>query len=208
MKHHDFFSSYPVIRAVTIAVLLFVLAMVASVAHAQTAWDTNTLAWDAPTACTSGQPIANCAVTSYRIERSATATGAFAALGTSTTTTYTHQSAAAGQNCYRVIAISATGESVPSNVACKTNTQPDGPPNAPTNLRTISTTVYNVKPNLQKWAFERGAKVPGAIVKAQSACDEDRCVTDSREGNFCVVSRLTQITPRPAEGSVLMALCG
>src|SRR6185503_10771583 len=49
-----------------------------------------------------------------------------------TTTSFTHTSAAAGQNCYRVIATSAKGDSFPSNVACKTNTQPSGPPNPPT----------------------------------------------------------------------------
>jgi hypothetical protein len=185
---------------------LYILAalLLSSVAQAQTAWDTNTIAWDAPTTCTSGQPIANCPVTSYRVERSATATGTFATLGTSATTTYTHLSAAAGQNCYRVIAIAATGESVPSNVACKTNTQPAGPPNPPTNVTIAATTVYEVRPNLQRFTFERGNILRGVSAKIGNGCAESRCV----DGGYCVISSRRSITPRPAEGTVLLARCG
>jgi hypothetical protein len=118
------------------------LLCIAGVAQAQT-WDTNTLTWQAPTTCTSGVPISNCPVTMYRVERSATATGAYASVGTSTSLTYTHLSAAAGQNCYRVIAVAATGESDPSNVACKTNTRPAGPPSPPTNLTVTVAVVWN-----------------------------------------------------------------
>lgn len=123
--------------------LLLALALFSSPAFAQQAWNTNVLTWEAPLTCTSGVPISNCPVTQYRVERSATTTGTYATVGTSTLLTYTHLSAAAGFNCYRVIAVAVTGESVPSNVACKTNTQPSGPPNPPTNLTVTVAVVWN-----------------------------------------------------------------
>ena len=92
------------VRAFCLAIGLLCLA---GIAQAQQAWNENRLTWGAPTTCTSGQPIANCPVTGYRIERASSQTGAFAALGTSQTTIYTHTGALAGQNCYRVVALSA-----------------------------------------------------------------------------------------------------
>lgn len=113
--------------------------LLACTAQAQQAWNENRLTWEAPTTCTSGQPISACPITNYRVERSSSQTGSYAALGTSTSLTYTHLSAAAGLNCYRVIAVAVTGESTPSPVACKTNVQPAGPPNPPTNLQFVTT---------------------------------------------------------------------
>ncbi len=116
---------------------LLALAVLPTMAAAQTAWNENVIQWDAPTACTSGQPVANCAVQNYQVERSSTTTGTFTFVGTTTALTYTHTVPTSGPttNCYRVIAVAATGQSAPSNVACKTNTPPAGPPNPPTNLR-------------------------------------------------------------------------
>lgn len=111
--------------------LLIVLLCGWGLAEAQT-WDTNKLDWVAPTQCTTGEPVSACPVTGYRVERSATATGTYTTLATlGNVLTYTHTGAAAGQNCYRVIALSASGNSDPSNVSCKTNTKPAGPPNPP-----------------------------------------------------------------------------
>lgn len=127
--------------------LIFALVLlgVSSQASAQTAaWNENRVAWDAPTTCTSGQPISACPVTGYIVQRSAVSTGPYADLATVTTITYTHLNAAAGVNCYRVIATSATGNSGPSNVACKTNTQPAGPPNPPSNLRHVAAVVSGI----------------------------------------------------------------
>jgi hypothetical protein len=121
--------------------LSLILLLAPLSAFAQQMWNENRLSWESPTTCQSGQPIGACPISNYRVERAASATGAFAALGTSQTTTYTHLSAAAGTNCYRVIAVAVTGESPPSNVACKTNTQPAGPPNPPTNLQFVTTLV-------------------------------------------------------------------
>jgi hypothetical protein len=113
-------------------------------AHAQTAWDTNSIAWFAPTTCTTGEPVTACPVTAYRIERAASSSGTFASVGTSQTLAFTHTGAAAGTNCYRVIAQSANGDSGPSNVACKTNTRPSGPPNPPTGVAFTTAVVWNV----------------------------------------------------------------
>jgi len=175
------------------------------VARAQTPqpWDTNNLSWVAPTTCTSGQPVANCAVTGYRIERSATTTGAFAALGASTTTSFTHTSAAAGQNCYRVIATSAKGDSFPSNVACKTNTQPSGPPNPPTNLTVVEPIAYDIRPNEHTFAFDRGRAV--GVIKVGSACDETR----TTGGGFYALERPSKAKiTRPPRSTALVAKCG
>lgn len=185
--------------AVTVALLLVV-----GVAKAQSSqpWDENRLTWAAPTTCTSGQPVANCAVTSYRVERSATTTGTFASVGTSTTTSFTHTSAVAGQNCYRVVAQSAKGDSVPSNVACKTNTQPSGPPNPPTNLVIVEPIAYNVRPDYGRFVFVRGSKA--GMARLGAACDESRVTADG----YTVISRpRSSVVPRPQEGSVLVAKC-
>lgn len=120
-------------RIVGILAAALILSCISGMAQAQ-AWNTNVVSFSAPTTCSSGQSIANCPVTGYRVERSATLTGVYAAVGTTPSSPYTHLSAAAGQNCYRVIALSAQGESVPSTVttaACKTNIEPSGPPNPP-----------------------------------------------------------------------------
>ena len=187
------------VRAFCLALGLLCLA---GIAQAQQAWNENRLTWSAPTTCTSGQPIANCPVTGYRIERASSQTGAFAALGTSQTTSYTHTGALAGQNCYRVVALSAAGNSVPSNVACKTNVEPSGPPNPPTNLTVVETTAYNVRPNLQRFAFERGSRA--GTIRLGAACDESRVTADG----YMVISRPSQVVPRPQSGVVLVARCG
>jgi hypothetical protein len=113
-----------------------------SAAEAQV-WNENNLAWDAPTTCTSGQPITACPITNYRVERSATTDGGYAALGTSISLNFRHIGAVEGRNCYRVVAVSPVGESVPSVVACKTNVAPSGPPNPPTNPRFVTLAVVN-----------------------------------------------------------------
>lgn len=188
------------IRRTAIVVGALVLFGIANPALAQ--WNTNVLNWDAPTTCQSGQPIANCPVTSYRVERAPSATGTFAVVGTSTSLTYTHLSAAAGVNCYRVFALSATGESFPSSVACKTNVEPAGPPNPPTNLRVAATTAYNVRPDYQHFTFVRSTYA--GRVQLGAACDESRTVGN---GYYAIERPRSQVTPRPAEGVVLVAKC-
>jgi hypothetical protein len=184
--------------------LLVVSLCISAAASAQQAWDTNVLSWTAPTTCTSGQPIANCPVTGYRIERAATPTGAFAAVGTSPSTTFTHLSAAAGQNCYRAIAMSAKGDSGPSTPPfCKTNTPPSGPPNPPTNLTVVDPIAFEVRPNEQTFAFDRGRAV--GTIKLGSACDEER----TTGGGFFALERPSRahLTRQP-RSVALVAKCG
>jgi hypothetical protein len=189
-------------RIVGILALALMALCMTGIAQAQQAWDENRISWMAPTTCTSGHPIANCPVTGYRVERAASQTGTFATVATSATTSYTHTSAAAGVNCYRVIALSASGNSAPSNVACKTNVQPSGPPTPPTNLTVVETTAFNVKPNLQRFAFERGTRA--GTIRLGAACDESRVTSDG----YTVISRPSQVIPRPQTGVVLVAKCG
>lgn len=192
------------VKRTALAVMALVLYGVAHPALAQTqAWDTNVISYTPPTACSTGEPITACPVTGYRLERAASSSGTYTALATlaSTATGYTHNSAVAGTNCYRVVALSAQGDSLPSNTACKVNTKPVGPPNPPV-LKTIDAVAYNVKPDFQRFAFVRGAKA--GQVKLGSSCDESRQTSDG----YMVISRLSQVTPRPATGTVLVARCG
>lgn len=166
-------------------------------------WDENRITWAAPTTCTSGQPVANCAVTGYRVEESATATGTYRVLATVTGTSYTHAGVSAGQHCYRAVALSAKGDSIPSNVACKTNTQPSGPPNPPTNLTIVEPIAYNVRPDYGRFAFVRGARA--GFAKIGASCDESRVTAD---GYMAISRPRAVVTPRPTEGTVLVARCG
>lgn len=160
---------------------LFALAIaalcIAGVATAQTPqpWDTNVLRWSAPTACSTGEALAQCPLTGYVVERSSSGTGTFAQLSivASSSTTYTHTSAAAGVNCYRVIATSARGNSTPSNVACIQNTAPPvGPPNPPTNLQFVVplTTGANVSPAYRILADGSRSSPLYALVPVGSEC--------------------------------------
>jgi len=197
-------STDRLVRLTAVVTLALVLFGVTHPALAQTqAWDTNIISYTPPTQCSTGEPITACAVIGYRLERSSSSSGTFTTLTAlpSTATGYTHNGVAAGVNCYRVIALSAQGDSLPSNIACKTNVKPAGPPNAPV-LKTIDTMAFNVKPDFQKFAFVRGARA--GSVKLGSACDESRQTSDG----YMVISRLTQVTPRPQSGTVLVARCG
>ena len=128
------------------AIAVFLLC-VAGVAQSQTQpWDTNIATWVAPTTCSTGEPITACPVTGYRVERAPSTNGTYATIASAVTgLTYTHAGVTAGQHCYRIIAQSNAGDSVPSNVVCKTNVRPAGPPSPPTNLRVVETVVYNLR---------------------------------------------------------------
>lgn len=185
-----------------IAILsVFLLALCATgIANAQ-AWDTNVLTATPPTTCTTGEPVSACPVTGYRFERSATPTGTFTRVIEQTGAVYTHTGVTAGQNCYRVIATSANGDSLPSAVVCKTNTRPVGPPSAP-GLTVTAPTAFNVRADYQKFAFVKSTRWGSARLGA--ACDESRTTGDG----YYVVSRLNMVTPRPPAGTVIVAKCG
>ncbi len=168
-------------------------------------WNSNTVTADAPTTCTTGEPITACPISGYRIERASSQTGTFASVGTSTTTTFTHTNAAAGLNCYRWIALSTRGDSAPSAVnsaACRTNVAPipTGPPNPPTNTRVIETTVFNLT------MIERGIFVGSNVgtVPLNTICGKDAVMAGFR---IVARSNVTFTRPQPA-GTVLVARCG
>jgi hypothetical protein len=189
--------------AAVLAIALGLLC-ITGIVNAQTAWNTNTITWAPSVGCTSG-PATGCPVTGYRVERAASQTGTFAAVGTASSPPFIHTSAAAGLNCYRIIALSAVGNSAPSTVtaaSCRTNVEPSGPPNPPTDVRVIETTAFNVKPNYQRFAFERGTKA--GTIRLGAACDESRVTSDG----YTVISRPSQVIPRPQTGVVLVAKCG
>jgi hypothetical protein len=180
---------------------LWLLAIIPSLSFGQAAWDSNRLSWDAPTTCTNGQPITACPITGYKVERSATQTGTFTTLATVTGTTYTHTGAASGTNCYRVSAVSATGTSAPSNVACRTNTPPV--PNPPTNLTVTDVVAFEVKANESTFAFDRGRAVGTA--KLGAACDEDRTMG----GGYYALERPSRVKlTREPRSHALVAKCG
>lgn len=167
-------------------------------------WDMNLVSWDAPQKCADGTPIAQCVVTSYKIERSATSTGTFAEVGTvnANAVSFIHSGAAEGQNCYRIIAMVKAKPSDPSNVSCRTNTRPDKPSEPPRNLTVTGVTAYNIRVDYSKFAFVKGSKW-GTATKG-AACDESRCI----EGGYCVVSSRRSLNPRPPEGEYKVARCG
>lgn len=112
--------------------LLALLAVLPTLALAQTTpWNTNIVNLVPPTTCSTGEPITSCPILEYIYERAPSTNGTYVEIARSTSTTFTHANAAAGTNCYRAKVIATTGTSVPSNVACKTNTPPVGPPNPP-----------------------------------------------------------------------------
>lgn len=136
---------------------------IAGIAQAQTAppWDSNTIRWVAPTACSNGRPIAECPVSGYIVERSPTSSGPFANLASvaANVVTYTHTGAAAGVNCYRTIVTAAPplANALPSNIACRTNAPPVSP-NPATDLHFVvpviaganTAPVFRIRPDGSK----------------------------------------------------------
>lgn len=188
-------------RLVGILALALLALCATGIAQAQ-AWDANIITITPPTACTTGQPVTACPVTGYRIERSATQNGTYAAVTTlpPTQLVYVHAGVAEGQNCYHVIATSALGDSA-TETRCRTNTRPVGPPTAP-GFTVTSPTAYTVRPDYQRFAFVKSTRWGSA--KLGAACDESRTTGDG----FYVVSRLNMVTPRPPAGTVVVAKCG
>ncbi len=179
---------------------LAITALFASTAHAQ--WNSNTVVFDAPTTCSNGDPLTACPVLRYQIERGATLTGAFASVGTTTTTTFTHTNAAAGQNCYRAASVGTNGTSAFSNIGCRTNTAPPAPiPGPPTNLRVVETTVFNL------WQESREVTLGQVVgtVPLDTICGKQPLV-----GSYRTVARsnVRFTTGTPPRGAVLVAKCG
>lgn len=190
-------------RLIQRAAIIVFLCVIAMPTLAQTqAWDTNIVTWTGPTTCVSGQPIANCPVTGYRVERASTTTGTFSQVGTTgpSVVTFTHNVASAGQNCYRVIALSNSGNSDPSNVACKTNVQPSGPPSPPTNLRVVDQVVFDLRRDGSAWYLSR--HVGNVPVGTQAV----RRYTVANGAGYCQVLR-SDVQHVKASKGVLVAKC-
>lgn len=188
-------------RSALFTLIIVALCACASVAHAQTQpWNTNVVPFDAPTTCTTGEPVASCPVTGYRIERAASATGVYTALASigTTATSYMHTGAAAGVNCYRAFALSAQGDSPASNVMCKTNVKPVGPSSAPV-LRVIDSVAFNLHMDGRKLIL--GDVVGKAMLGAL-------CGSADVIKNYGTVARsnVKLAVPQP-DGAPLMARC-
>lgn len=190
-------STDRLIQRTAVAVFLLVLA---GVAKAQTQpWDTNIISWTAPTTNTDGSALTN--LSGYRVERASSSGGSFSSIGTASGVTYTHTGAAAGTNCYRVIALASNGqESVPSNVACKTNVRPTPVPNPPTNLRFTDTVAFDLRriDGQQYLSRHVGNVKPSAVPY--------RRYTVANGKSYCQVLRADVSHVKPSSG-VLVAKC-
>jgi hypothetical protein len=94
-----------------------------------------------------------------------------------------------------------TGGSPPSASASATVTV-NKVPSPPTNTTVVETTAYNWRFDPERWAALRGA--PAGSIRKGAACDESRMTDDG----YTVISRPSQVRPRPAPGVVLVARCG
>ncbi len=75
-------------------------------------------------------------------------------------------------------------------------------PMPPSNLTVVEVAAYNVTPDYVHFAFVRGPRFGTAKIGA--ACDEARLTLDG----YMAISRNSTVTPRPAQGVVLVARCG
>ncbi len=172
------------------------------------------LQWVPPTTNTDNSPLTNLA--SYKVY-----------FGTSSTTLSQTMSVPApasgapvlnvanGSWFFAVTAISSTGkESAKSNVATKTvpvlsaaataavTVTPDTTPSPPTNLTVVEPTAFEVRPNEQTFAFDRGRPVGTARLGA--ACDEER----TTGGGYYALERPSKVKlSRPPRSIALVARC-
>lgn len=172
------------------------------------------LSWTPPTQNTDNSALTNLA--SYRIN--------FGTTATTLTQTMTVPAPASGAIVLNVAngswfftstAISSTGKaSVASNTASKTvaalsaadtetvTVTPDTTPNPPSNLQVIEPTAFDVRPNEQTFAFDRGRAVGTA--KLGAACDEER----TTGGGFFALERPSKVKLTKAPRSTaLVAKC-
>lgn len=175
----------------------------APLAHAD-AWNEDTVNWGAPASCSNGEPLTSCPVTGYKVETAAskTATTWTTAATVGNVLTAKITGLTAGTHCYRVSALSANGAG-PVQVQgndCPVAIPPV--PGQPTNVVTVETTAYNVRADFQRFAFVRSTRF--GKVNLGASCDESRSVGNG----YYVIDRLSQVTPRPPAGTVLVAKCG
>lgn len=180
---------------------------------------TATVSWTPPTTNTDGSALTDLAGFKVLVGLSATSFTQQVTLTNPTATSTTVGSLTPGAAYFFTVrAVNANGtESDNSNVTQKVivgGTPPTASktasvviiinkvPAPPTNTTVIETTAYNVVPDLQHFAFVRGSRA--GKVNRGAACDESRQTADG----YTVISRNSQVTPRPASGTVLVARCG
>ena len=180
------------------AVVLVLAFVVYADARAQAIpWNTDVLAWTAPTQCSDGSPVVgNCDITAYKVETATSATGTWSTLTTTigSVLTYTADNLAAGTHCYRVSAISSGGASAPSAIACATATPPlPGPPT----LKTIDTLAYEV----QKATDALKLAVVGTVPL------DTPCTSDEANGLHVVPRKAVTVSGK-TKPVVMVAKCG
>lgn len=172
--------------------------------------------WITPTTNTDGSPLTDLAAFVVFYGSSASALTQSKAIADPAAASTTIASLTPGNWFFAVRSVNAVGvESSNSNVAQKAISGPlpvtasktvdvkvNKVPSPPTNTTAIETTAYNVMPDLQHFLFFAGSRI--GKVKIGAACDESRVTADG----FTVISRNSQVTPKPAAGTVLVARCG
>jgi hypothetical protein len=176
-----------------------------------------TIAWVPPTTNGDGSPLTDLA--GYRIFYG-TAQGSLNTrqdVAGAATASANVSNLTSGSTYYFVVrALNAAGiESADSNVASKAivgGTPPtasasstvtvDKVPSPPTGVTVIETSAYNVRFDYQRWVAVRGTRA--GMIKLGAACDESRSTADG----YTVISRPSQVIPRQATGTVLVAKCG
>lgn len=178
---------------------------------------TANVSWTPPTTNSDGSPLTD--LTGYRIVYGTTQGNPNARIDVAgaATTSATVPNLTNGSTYYFYVrSVNAAGtESVNSNVASRTivgGTPPtasasatvtvDKVPSPPTGVTVVETTAYAVRFDAQRWVALRGT--PAGRIKLGAACDESRSTADG----YTVISRPSQVLPRPATGTVLVAKCG
>jgi hypothetical protein len=183
---------------------LVILALaLAGTAHAQTAWNADTVSWEAPTTCNDGTPISNCPVTGYRVETAASKAATTWTLVTTTAANVLTANATgltAGPHCYRVIATSAFGNSAATVQGndCPVAVPPT--PGPPGNVRTVETTVFNLRQKGREVLL--GSAV--GTVNLDTICGKVPFV----ENHYTVARSNVRFTTPQTAGTVLVAKCG
>lgn len=172
--------------------------------------------WTAPTTNTDGSPLTDLASFVVLYGGSASALTQSKPIADPAAASTTVAGLAPGNWFFAVRSVNAVGvQSSNSNVAQKAVAGPlpvtasktvdvvvNKVPSPPTNTTAIETTAYNVVSDFDHFLFLAGSRI--GTVKIGAACDESRVTADG----FTVISRNSQVTPRPAPGVVLVARCG
>lgn len=174
------------------------------------------VSWTAPTTNTDGSALTDLAGFKVLFGTSATALSQSKAIANAGAVNTTIPGLSPGTWFFAPRAVNALGvESANGPVASKAIVGPpavtasgsvtltiDKVPSAPGDTVVVEAIAYNVTPDLQHFAFLHGARLGRAVLGA--ACDESRITADG----YTVISRNSQVFPRPPQGTVAVAKCG